>query len=183
MLTEAELTSTFTRMRPSIIRSIQQRVGIPYVAVDLADEAFFRAWASREKWNATQTGSSADSWIFRIAINLSVDYQRSAMKRREMPVRHFHEDVQPIHEPISDHEGRMYVRGLPSLDCMMAPCTPEQRQALDLHFRHGLTYAEIGERLGKGERACKSLVNRGIVKIRKAGKDDQGWLEKCRISG
>lgn len=166
MLTEGQLLDTWQRSRHSITWVVRQRIGNQETAMEITAEAFCRAWKNRDKWSPSRDGASADSWLFRIAINLSIDHAKSYRCRTENLISELFEEFHPTTNPIEELEVRLLQESLPSFDTIIAPCTPEQRRILDLRYRHELTYAAIGERVELSESACKSLANRGIRKIR-----------------
>jgi RNA polymerase sigma factor (sigma-70 family) len=166
MLTEDQLLDTWQRSRHSITWVVQQRVGNRETATEITCEAFCRAWKNREKWSPPHNGATADNWLFRIATNLSIDHARSYTSRTENLFPELFEEIHPTIDPIEELEARLFQESLPSFDAITAPCTPEQRRILDLRYRCELTYAAIGERVELSESACKSLVNRGLRKIR-----------------
>ena len=166
MLTEDQLLDTWQR-RNSIIWVVQQRVGNRETAAEITCEAFCRAWKNREKWTSRGDRATADSWIFRLAINLAIDHLRSFRHRTEELCSVFFEDVHPTQDPIPAVEDRIYRKSQPGFNAIVEPCTLEQRTVLDLRYRHELTYAQIAEHVGSTESACKSLANRGLREIRK----------------
>jgi RNA polymerase sigma factor (sigma-70 family) len=166
MLTEDQLLDTWQRSRHSITWVVQQRIGNRETAAEITCEAFCRAWKNREKWSPSHDGATADNWLFRIATNLSIDHARSYTSRTENLFPELFEEIHPTIDPIEELEARLFQESLPDFDTITAPCTPEQRRILDLRYRCELTYAAIGERVELSESACKSLVNRGLRKIR-----------------
>jgi RNA polymerase sigma-70 factor (ECF subfamily) len=48
----------------------------------------------------------------------------------------------------------------------LAELRPEQRQVLELGLMHGLTQTEIAARLGMPLGSVKSLMRRGLVRVR-----------------
>jgi RNA polymerase sigma-70 factor (ECF subfamily) len=166
MLTEDQLIDTWQRVRGSITWTVYQRVGNQDTANEITSEAFCRAWKNRERWSPKTEGTTADSWLFRMAINLSIDYLRSFRCRTETLCAVFFEEIHPIQDPIAEIENRIHRENQPDFNTITGPCTPEQRTVLDLRYGHELTYAQIGECMGKTEVACKSLANRGLRKIR-----------------
>lgn len=167
MLTEDHLLDTWQRMRGTITWVVQQRVGNRETAAEITCEAFYRAWKNREKWTPKSDGATADSWIFRLATNLSIDHLRSFRYRTEELCSVFFEDIHPTQDPTPAVEDRIYRKNQPSFSTIVEPCTPEQRTVLDLRYGHELTYAQIAERVGGTESACKSLANRGLREIRR----------------
>lgn len=167
MLTEDHLLDTWQRMRGTITWVVYQRVGNRETAAEITCEAFCRSWRFRERWSPKSEGATADSWLFRMAINLTIDHLKSFRCRTEELCPVFFEEIHPTQDPIADTEERIYRASQPSFNAIIEPCTPEQRVVLDLRYGHELTYAQIGERIGRTEIACKSLANRGLREIRK----------------
>jgi RNA polymerase sigma factor (sigma-70 family) len=162
MLTEDQLLDTWQRMRGSITWIVYQRVGNRETAAEIMCEAFCRAWGNREKWSPAHDGATVDNWIFRIAINTSLDHLKSYRNRTEVLSPTFFEEIHPTYDPIADTEARLTREAMPSFDRIVESCTPEQRTVLDLHYRHQLTYAQISRRLGRNRSTCKRLAQCGL---------------------
>lgn len=99
-------------------------------------------------------------WIFTIARNALIDHirKRDAYQKHvttsELAVETYAEQA------TSGPPSRIDVEGLSSL-------TEAQRQALELRFNQGLTFAEIAERLQTSAGNSRQLISRAIRQLRK----------------
>ena len=140
---------------------------------DLAQEAFLRVYKSRERYEPTARFST---WLFRIAHNLASNQKRGAARRREIPLGSHTDDqtFRPREQILADKSALMPTRQLDSREIRdvvrnaVDELTEGQRTAVVLHKFEEMSYEEIGEIMGLGTVAVKSLLSRARGKLKDA---------------
>ena len=75
----------------------------------------------------------------------------------------------PLHEDFAVTDGRADpVATHLTFDQLMESLRPEERAAVVMHYRHGLTHPEIAEALGVPMGTVKSLIRRARMKLQVA---------------
>ncbi len=130
------------------------------LAADVAQDAFLAAW---QRLDGLDDPASFGGWLLRIARNRALDVVRSAGHRRTEAVAEVSDEratadrIATGTDPAllaADHEVQELVWGA------AAALGERDLTALDLHLRHGLEPAEIGEVLGINRNAANQLVHR-----------------------
>ena len=129
-------------------------------AEDLTQESFFNAW---HHIGQLRDGKALDSWLYRIAANVSRLYWR----------KHKHKEVVGI-EIIDSAEsaGDGYDRigryeQLEELTTAVGRLPVKLRETIVLHYMQQLTIAKAAEALGVKEGTFKSRLNRALKALRK----------------
>ena len=124
---------------------IVRMVRNPAIAEEIAQEVFIKAYGRLESFDRLRRFSS---WLFKVAHNATIDHLR---KRRlqTVPLEGLpHEGAQLV-DVLAGSERewpeQVAVRGelALALERAMETLRPEQREALLLRFRHGLSYGEM----------------------------------------
>lgn len=148
-------------------------------AADLAQEAFLKAWQGLDGF---QGESSFSTWIYRLTANVCIDYLRKKARREAVePSVSLDDPDGPWAEPADweqdpqrqlerSERGQALARGL--------ACLPDwQRQVLVLRELAGLSYQEIGEKLGIDLGTVKSRIARARLNLRKILLEDGNFFE------
>lgn len=141
-------------------------------ARDLTQEAFFRAFQAIASFKGH---SGFYTWIFRIAVNLTLSHRRKAKHRRAQsldgdgpsndqagPLRDRLADEsapQPIGQAMASELQRQVERTLEALD-------PDHRAVIVLRDMEGFDYAEIARILDVAVGTVKSRLHRARVSLR-----------------
>lgn len=140
------------------------------VAEDLAQEAFLRVFRARDRYEPTARFST---WLFRIAHNLASNQIRGAIRRREVSLGNSPQDSSNnLDTVLAEQSGLMPARQLDSNEMQqlvrqaVAQLSERQRTAVVLHRFEDMSYEEIGEVMGLGTVAVKSLLSRARVKLK-----------------
>jgi RNA polymerase sigma-70 factor, ECF subfamily len=134
-------------------------------AADLAAATFERALGALSRYEPREAGSRA--WLFRIARNLAID----AARRRDAADRGLRfwprttVAADPVDLLIQNEADRDLARRVAALPAA-------QREAVILRFAAGLTAREIGQVLGRSEAAAHKLMNRALLALKEAYRDD-----------
>lgn len=132
-------------------------------ALEVAQETFFRAY---RKINSFQGGSSFYTWIYRIAVNISIDAQRR-QKRNPLDFRENMDEVldaqnEVARDPFADMQDRELRENLVKA---INDLTPEHKAVIVLRTIDGLSYKDIGEILGCSEGTVMSRLHYARKKL------------------
>jgi RNA polymerase sigma-70 factor (ECF subfamily) len=123
-------------------------------ALELAQEAFVRAWQALPEW---EPGAQFRTWLFRIASNAAVDLLRRRKTVQFEPLDETFDAVHPGAGPERQAQANQEVR---ALEAALARLTPEHREVLLLREVEDMSYEEIGRVLSLTEGTVKSRLAR-----------------------
>lgn len=144
-----------------IYRYVFLRVGNQEGAEDLTQQVFLNALQSISayKWR----GAPFASWLFRIARNQVIDYQRKASKMQlttlEIPIT----ATGPEPEEIVGRE-----MDIERVKDAMSSLTELQQEVVSLRFAGEFSIAESAKLIGKSEGAVKAAQHSALATLRKA---------------
>ncbi len=162
----------FDEFYTRIFRYVLGRVGDAEVARDITAEVFFKMIRSRLRLRLTRAPVSA--WLFRVAGNEIATFHR---RRKYRPVQleaalndsgalppslcgDLRSELSAIEEAVNRNDMYLKVhRGLVKLP-------DKYQEVIVLHYLEGQTVPEIALLLGKREGTVKSLISRGIAKLK-----------------
>ena len=131
------------------------------ISEDLTQESFFNAWHHIAQ---LRDGKALDSWLYRIAANVSRLYWR----------KHKHKEVVGIEiiDVPDDRTGDGYDKvgryeQLEELQIAVGRLPVKLRETIILHYMQQLTIAKAAEALGVKEGTFKSRLNRALRALRK----------------
>ena len=133
-------------------------------ARDVAQEAFIKAF---KKFSYYDESWAFSTWIYRIAINASIDYMRKRGKENSVSLDIFSEngmdavDAKNIEESVLQKEkSKEIIEAVNALE-------EEFRTVIVLHDMEGMEYKEISDILGCPMGTVKSRLSRARGKLRR----------------
>ena len=133
----------------------------PARAEEISQEVFIQVWQSAPRFDATR--GNAKSWVLTLAHRRAVDavrHDQAATNRENKYDWSNGPDYDEVFETVTislEHE--QVRRCLDSL-------TPLQREAVDLAYYKGYTYAEVAEALTANPATVKTRMRDGLVRLR-----------------
>lgn len=141
-----------TKYRTRIYAMVYQMVRNEQDAWDLAQDGFFKAWKSLDKFRFQ---SSFYTWLYRIVTNVSIDWLR---KRTLRPEGEFDDavartDIEPTADVtpkagVSPQRQMERAELRDRLDAAIAKLSPEHRAVVLLKEVEGMQYHEIADAVG-----------------------------------
>ena len=141
---------------PKMYRYLYVRIGDRDVAEELAAEVFEQACRGVHRFR--YRGVPFASWLYRVAHNVMVDWQRRQKRNPEVPV-------------LGDFAGPNHIDRIDARDELtraLSTLTREQRQVLLLRHIEGHSAASAGAIMGKKENAIRAQEIRALASLRRA---------------
>ncbi len=134
-------------------------------AEDLTQETFLRAYKGLKRFGFR---SEFYTWIYRIAVNVSLNYLRKAGKRKAIPQEALPpkilQDKSASSNPAKQAEAQeLYEQLIEGVDDL----SPDLRAALVLSVFQGLTHKQAGEILGVAEGTVSWRINEARQQLRR----------------
>lgn len=129
-------------------------------ALDLVQETFIRLY---QKIHSYRPGENFQAWLMQIARNLSIDFLRKQMVRKEENLDAL--NLQREMAASSQSDPSRFNPG-PMLQKAVSQLPPRQRDVFILHHYEDLKYEEIAQRLKISVGTVKSLHFKAIQKLK-----------------
>lgn len=156
-----KLVRAFNELRDELISTLWFLLGNRDDAQEAAQEAFLKCWRAHAKLKEVR---NLRAWIFRIALNVAHDQQRSAWRRRSKQFTG--EDVMlPNHEapPEEALESRETVERLRQA---IKHLRPEEKEVFLLRQNGDLTFEQIAEIRSSPVGTVKTQMRSALHKLR-----------------
>jgi RNA polymerase sigma-70 factor (ECF subfamily) len=143
------------------VKSYMMRTGsAPEFAEEIAQEAMLQVWRKASYFDPTR--ASATTWIFAIARNLRIDFQRKAKFSQPLRV-----DPSSVSEDERTPEEILFVRvDEDRVRAAMQALSPEQETILRLSFFRDRPHSEIARELDLPIGTVKSRIRRALVRLK-----------------
>ena len=176
---DAELVNLFRQGRESsfdaIVRRYQDRifrflvhmVGDSDEAADLAQETFVKAYRSLHRFRG---GSSLYTWLYRIALNTSLNYMRGKKLRNRLSLDSEAEtsiENRPLHACDPERE-LMMKQQIAAIQAAIRDLPPRQRSIFVMRHFDDLSHGAIAEVIGRSEGAVRAGYFHAVRKLRAA---------------
>jgi RNA polymerase sigma-70 factor (ECF subfamily) len=174
VLTAQDFDELVRRNQKRIFRMLMALLRDEDAADTLTQECFLRAYKKRDSFRGE---SSVDTWLYRIAVNLARDYQRS--KREGFWKRMFSatpEDadgeetalVDTVADASTGAEARLLAREeVAQVWYTVRRLSDKQREVFVLRYAEDMALEEIGQTLEMNVGTVKSHLNRALTAVRK----------------
>jgi RNA polymerase sigma factor CnrH len=143
----------FERHSDRIFRFCRRELGSREEAEDAVQATFLNAFRALRRGVVPE---SEAPWLYAIAQNVCLERARARRRRGRIE---FGCDAEALHEGVAATPERRGLELLRLRDAI-ASMPPRQREAIVLREWRGLSYAEIGERLGLSQSAVETLLFR-----------------------
>lgn len=156
---ESRLAGLFEQYYDRIARYVYVRIGNRMEAEDIAGEVFLKAFQSLKSYQERDV--PMQSWLFRIAHNLTIDYFRKMDKYKTVPI-----DTVVIpddNDPAQAAEKKIEFERVTEA---MKQLTSDQREVVSLRFLGGLPSREVAAILKKSDGAVREMQRAAIDKLR-----------------
>lgn len=140
---------------------------------DDADDIAQESWARLASAAARDAGAIGNlrAYLFRVAHNLVVDQRRRASRSVEIQVEEA--ELHALADPRPDPEAQLVTREeLRRMDRIMAAMPARPREVFRLSRIEGLSFAEIGRRLGVSRQTVHEHMKRALLAIQLAAETD-----------
>ncbi len=152
---ESDFRTFFEDEHRALLKTLYFVTGNQSEAADLMQEAFLKLW---ERWDRIDTIEDPRAYLFRVALNGSKMWARSAKRasRRALPVG-------VVRDPFDDVELRDDVHR------MLLTLTPRQRAALVLLDLYGYGSEDAARIMGIRPSTVRALATQGRAVLREGG--------------
>ncbi len=155
---EAKLEEWIALYGDAVLRTCYMYLSDRVLAEDATQDTFIKAWRGMAKFEG-RSGSSAKTWILRIAINTCKDYRRTAWFRH-VDLSRALEELPPAIQDVTDESRAMF------LDVMRLPAA--LKQAVLLYHFNDLTLSETAQALHVGRSTVKNRLHKAYAMLRYA---------------
>jgi RNA polymerase sigma-70 factor (ECF subfamily) len=151
---ESALNELIGRKTKPLIQLCQRILGDAEEARDVVQVTFFKVWENRRKFDDRW---SPNTWIYRIASNLSIDHLRSRRSREKC-----HEPVRQHLRQVADSRAQRDLSRLQQTEVaaifreLSADLSEKQRMVFLLRELEGLSSPEVAEILGCRESTVRN---------------------------
>ncbi len=158
------LTRVFTDQAPAL-RGFFARRGAHDEAEDLVQETYLRLLRAHQ--GQGERIANPEAYLFTVALNLARE-QAARRQRTPVPV----EDVEQLAALVTHADGvedaTERAQRRQHMQALLASLPARTRAVLVMQYRDGLSYRQIGERLGVSPHMVKKHVVRGLAVCRRA---------------
>lgn len=131
------------------------------LAEEVLQEAFVRIWHNAARYDAAL--SAPMTWMINITRNLAIDQLR---KHRELPLTD-EQAMALFDDSPSAHDQLDSQRQASALQGCLETLEDKQRESIVIAYFHGLSHADLAERMAAPLGSVKSWIRRGLERLRR----------------
>jgi RNA polymerase sigma-70 factor (ECF subfamily) len=156
------LTGLVRRYAGPLLTFIERMTGDRHRSEELMQEVFLRVWLKRKTYKAS---NRFRSWLFAIAANhCRTAFRRSKPKAESLPERG---GQVPVAAGPSPAEAAVSAETANLVAAAVAQLPPQQRMVVVLRTFSGLSFAEIGQAIGRSEVTARSHMHHALCGMRR----------------
>jgi RNA polymerase sigma-70 factor (ECF subfamily) len=146
------------RHEVGILRLVRRYVSAPEDAKDVVQRTFVRAF---ERLEGFRGESKFRTWLYRLAVNLSLDHARGTRNERSVPI----EDDIAFTSSLGTE--KLVAKDLwKKISERLAELPPRQRLVVELRVFHDLSFEEIAAIVDSSEDAAKVNYHHAVKRLR-----------------
>lgn len=157
------------RHSQTLFRLAYRMTGNEQDAEDVVQETFLRAYRRLNKFEAR---SSFSTWLYRIAVNCSLDQSRKRRQQDERQLEPNPELPDPMQTlPSTDPSTERLVLSAEvrkKVEATLNDLTEKERAAFVLRHYEGMSIEEVARAMGLRANAAKNNIFRAVQKLRRA---------------
>jgi len=161
----AAFVELFQRYAPLLLRVMQYRLDRREDAHDLVQQTFLQLHRSRADF---RPGAKLRPWLLTIAMNL----KRRHLRRRRHAETSLDGDM--FDDAIAGLTWESGIDDEEQLRTLLEGLPPDQRRVIVLHWKDGLSFAEVANVVGASLSAVKVRAHRGYAAIRESFARNEG---------
>ena len=156
------LIEVYEEFFPKIYNYIYYQINNNAICDDLVSSVFMKVVENIDKFDEQK--ASFSTWIYTIARNTVIDYYRKAKIESDID-----DYVDSVKYSLSFEDAyREYTEDCQgSTEALMAILNEKERPVIYLRYFEGLSFTEIGSRLGKNSSTVRTLHERALKKMLK----------------
>ena len=178
---ESSFDAIVRRYQDRIFRFLVHMVGDSDEAADLAQETFVKAYGSLHRFRGR---SSLYTWLYRIALNTSLNYMRKKKLRNRLSLDTEAEtsiENRALHARDPESE-LMMKQQLAAIQAAIRDLPPRQRSIFVMRHFDDLSHGAIAEVIGRSEGAVRAGYFHAVRKLR-AALTESAAVEPCAEEG
>lgn len=145
-----------------ILNLIYGMTGDYHLAQDLTQESFLKAFEARQSFNGK---SKFSTWLYRIAVNTTIDYQRKARVRKENP----EEEIEANNSTEQDPDQKCQKTAIKEILFKAISQLPDQqREVFTLREINGCSTKEVADILNISSELVKWRLHKARIMLRKS---------------
>ena len=149
----------------SILRYCRRHCSSSEAAEDLTQETFYRLFKNLSGYKEKK---KFKTYLYTIANHLCID------EGRKIQLYPFEEEEDMANE----HDEILRIEDKAEISCLLSIVSPEQREAVILHFGEQLSFKEIAKVMGCNMRTAQSRVRNALQIMRKEKRDERKGVKR-----
>jgi RNA polymerase sigma-70 factor (ECF subfamily) len=179
-----DVLQVYDALHTPILRYVANRVGDVEIARDITAEVFFKMYKNR--WKYKFTGAPISAWLYRIAGNeINTFYRKQKYKPLRLETALKDTGSLPLslrgdlQQEISDAQEKVDQNtAFTRIHKQLRQLPGKYQDVIVMHYLEEQTIPQIAALLGKKEGTVKSLISRGIAKLRTEAQKSQNRSEE-----